>query len=127
MFSEVLVRDFTAADVFRFIGFALYGLNIGVVIWINFQAWQLRSAVAGPPRVVPWHVSAISLAWFISFSWNAKDVLDRMGTGFTAYIPLFIFLGILYLIAFRIIGGVQYSRRAVSDVVEKKIKDNELS
>lgn len=106
-------------DIIRVIDIGLFGFTMGTALMINKTAWRLRNRVAGTPALVPWHISAVTLAMFLSYGWNAFEVYSRLGTPvFTWRIPLLLIIGVLFATAMRIIYTVQTARIRLSSAIE---------
>lgn len=108
----------TAGYAVRLLGFALYGLALGMAVQVNHAAWSLRRRPAGPPRLVPWHVTAVTLWVFGSYTWNAHEVGRRIGGPVTWRAFAFVVLGVLAVASLGIIGHVQRARKRASVIIE---------
>lgn len=105
-------------DYIRFLDIAIFGFSMGTAVLININAWKLRNRVAGNPGLVPWHITAVTLAMFVSYGWNVTEVLSRFGEGVSLRTPALLFIGILFSLAMHIIYKVQTSRIRMSRAIE---------
>lgn len=106
------------APALRLLGLGLYGLALGMAVQVNLAAWSLHGRPAGPPRLVPWHVSAVTLWVFGSYTWTAHEVGRRAGQPLTWRAPVFVVLGLLAVCSLGIIGHVQRARKRASVMIE---------
>ena len=110
--------DLGVLDLLRIIDIALFGFTMGTAIFINKTAWCLRGRIAGNPGLVPWHITAVTIAMLLSYGWNAHEVLIRVGDPFTWRVPLLLVIGVLYATAMRIIYVVQTRRIRLGKAIE---------
>ncbi len=106
-------------DILKLVDIILFGFTMGTAFRINVTAWKLRNRVAGNPGLVPWHISAVTLAMLLSYGWNAYEVVRTIeNPGITWRSPLLLVIGILFTTAMHIIYKVQTSRIRLSKAIE---------
>ena len=102
----------------RILGFLLYSTSLGMAIQINIAAWRLHKKPAGPPRLVPWHVTAVTCWTFGAYSWCASEVVARIGQDLTWRAYAFVVLGVLGVTSLGIISRVQVARKRAQIFIE---------
>lgn len=102
----------------RLLGFLLFSISLGMAVQVNLAAWRLRNKPAGPPRMVPWHVTAVTCWVFGSYSWNASEVVSRIGQDLTWRAYVFVVLGVLAVTSLTIISRVQQARKRAQILIE---------